>query len=445
MATLNSVGEKRYIFVKGAPEKLLELCRTCAGKGGKEADNIINTAHKFAENGLRVLAMAFKEAPPDVEEITHNDVEGDLVLTGLQGMIDPPRPEAIDAVSGCGRAGIRVVMITGDHPVTAKAIASSIGISCEKDEILTGKELEEMSDEVLFEKVTGISVYARVSPEHKLRVVQQLLRHGEVVAVTGDGVNDAPALKAANIGIAMGITGTDVAKEASDAVLADDNFASIFSAVEEGRIVHDNIRKVVLFLISCGFGEVLAIIASIAMKLPAPYIAAQILWLNLVTNGFQDVPLAFEPGEEGILDRKPRDPRVGIFSGVIIHRTLIMGAVLAAGTIFTFIRALESGAPLEKARTIALTTMVFFQFYQAFNCRSETESVFKMRLFSNPFLFFSLMGAFFAQLAVLYVPAFQYVFRTVPLSFREWGEIGFLTSTVVIAVELDKYVRRKRG
>jgi magnesium-transporting ATPase (P-type) len=257
-------------------------------------------------------------------------------------------------------------------------------------------------------------------------------------------VNDAPALKAAHIGVAMGRGGTDVAKEASDMVIADDNFASIFAAVEEGRVVYDNIKKVTLFLVSCGFGELLAIIATILMGIPIPYIPVQILWLNLVTNGLQDVALAFEPAEKGVLQRPPRSPKESILSSLLLQRTLLMGTVLAGGTIFMFVSSLNSGVTLENARTVALTTMVFFQFYQALNCRSETRSIFRMSPLSNPFLFFSMIAAFFAQLAVIYVPALQWVFRTVPLTVNEWIEIGLITVTIVIAVEIDKRVRKKK-
>jgi len=444
MATLHRHRGGKIIFIKGAPERVFDLCTECmAGEDLKRKD-ILRIANNLAKSDLRVLAMAYKELPHDTEELTHHDVEGKLIFAGLQGMIDPPRPEAIEAVNGCKKAGIRVVMITGDHAVTAKVIGNKLGIGGDEPEALTGKEIEIMSDEELFNKVKEVSVYARVSPQHKLRITQQLLKHGDIVAVTGDGVNDAPALKAAHIGVAMGRTGTDVAREASDMVLADDNFASIFAAVEEGRVVYDNIKKVALFLVSCGLGELLAIIATILMGYPIPYIPAQILWLNLVTNGLQDVALAFEPAEKGILGRPPRSPKEGILSGLVIQRTFLMGIILAAGTLFMFISHLKSGVPLERSRTIALTTMVFFQFYQAFNCRSETQSIFRMSPMGNPFLFFGMVAAFFAHLAVLYVPALQWVFRTVPLTPFEWMEIGMVTVTIIFAVEIDKWIRRKR-
>lgn len=277
MATLHRHGGKKFIFVKGAPERMMDMCAGSAADDSSQKKESLQIAHNFAKEGLRILAFAFKEVPDDMEDLTHHDAESGLIFASLQGMMDPPRLEAIDAVKGCKQAGIRTVMITGDHAVTAVSIAKKLGLGGDDPEVITGRELETMSDKDLFHKVKTVSVYARISPQHKLRITQQLLKHGEVVAVTGDGVNDAPALKAAHIGIAMGRTGTDVAKEASDAVLADDNFASIFAAVEEGRVVYDNIKKVTLFLISCGFGELIAIIATLLMGFPIPYIAAQSL------------------------------------------------------------------------------------------------------------------------------------------------------------------------
>ena len=444
MATLHKHRGKKFIFIKGAPEKLLDMCTECMIGEGVKMKEIHHIANEFAREGLRVIALAYKEMPHDKEDITHDDIREGTTYAGLQGMIDPPRPEALEAIKECKLAGIRTVLITGDHAITAVAIAKKLGIGSDEPEVITGREIEGMNEEELYQKVSDVSVYARVSPHHKLLIVQQLLKHSEVVAVTGDGVNDAPALKTAHIGIAMGRTGTDVAREASDMVLTDDNFATIFAAVEEGRVVYDNIKKVVLFLVSCGLGELLAIIATILMGLPIPYIPAQILWLNLVTNGLQDVALAFEPAEKGIRKRPPRNPGEGILSPLMVQRTLLMGIVLAAGTVFMFVKSIEAGVSLERARTVALTTMVFFQFYQALNCRSETQSVFRMSLLKNPFLFFSMVAAFFAQLAVIYVPALRWVFRTVPLSGNEWIGIAVITVTVLAAVEIDKAIRKKR-
>jgi Ca2+-transporting ATPase len=439
MATLHDHKGKKLIFVKGAPEKLLDMSNMSEDK-----EQITYSINKFAKEGLRLIALAFKEAPDDKEELSYEDIKEGLIYAGLQGMIDPPREESLKAVKGCKDAGIRTIMVTGDYAITASAVAKQLGIGGEAPYVIAGQELETLSDEELFNKVREVSVFARVSPSHKLRIVRQLIHQGEVVAVTGDGVNDAPALKAAHIGIAMGKTGTDVAKESSDMIITDDNFASIFNAVEEGRVVYDNIKKVTLFLVSCGFGELVAIITTILLRLPIPYIPAQILWLNLVTNGLQDVALAFEPAEQDVTKRPPRNPKENILSRLIIQRTLLMGIIMAAGTLFIFITHLKAGVALERARTAALTTMVFFQFYQAFNCRSETRSIFKMRLMTNPFLFFSMIAALFAQIAVIYVPALQWLFRTVPLSIGEWVKIALITSIIIIAVEIDKAIRRKK-
>lgn len=445
MATLHSHGAKKLIFIKGAPEKLLDMCTQCAAADELRTTEILNHAHIFAKEGMRVLAMAYKEVSHDVDEISHYDVEGDLVFAGIQGMMDPPRPEVIDAIQNCKKAGIKVVMITGDHATTALAIAKMIGIIDGDGKVLTGKEIERMSDDELFPKMKDIFVFARVSPEHKLRITQQLIRHGEIVAVTGDGVNDAPALKAAHIGVAMGRSGTDVAKEASDMVIMDDNFASIFNAVKEGRVVFENIRKVTFFLIPTGFAAVFSILMTMLLGIPIPYVPAQLLWINLVTNGLQDVALAFEPGEKGIIRRPPRNPKEGIMSKLMIQRSIIVGLLISFGVVYSFVLALDNGASIEKARTIAVTTMVFFQFFQAWNSRSETVSIFKISPISNPFLFYTMIAAFFAQLAFIYVPAFQWVFRTEPLTAQEWISIIMLSLTVIFVVEIDKMIRRKRA
>lgn len=451
MATLHRHKGEKYIFVKGAPEKIIDMCsKDMYGNEINEIKRkeILHVASNFAKEGLRVLAFAFKEAGHDLEELTCKDVEcpgitSNLIFAGLQGMIDPPRPEVKEAIEVCKKAGIRVVMITGDHAITAKAIAQKLWIVDEKAEVLTGRELEGMTDEELFEKVKTVNVYARVSPQHKLRITQALVKHGEIVAVTGDGVNDAPALKAAHVGVAMGRTGTDVAKESADMIIADDNFASIVSAVKEGRIVFDNIRKVTFFLIPTGVAAILSILGAIIMGLPIPYVPAQLLWINLVTNGLQHVALAFEPGEKGIMERPPRDPKEPIMSRLLWERTVIVGLLISVGVLYNFQLALNEGASVEKARTVAVTTMVFFQFFQAWNSRSELQSIFKISPFTNPLLFFSLIAAFFAQLSVIYVPTLQWIFRTEPITMSEWLQILMVSATVVLVVEIDKWIRRK--
>ncbi len=518
MATLHRNGDRNLIFVKGAPERLLDICSECRFEAWED---VPDAADHFAREGLRVLAMAYKEVPLDKTELTMDDLQTGLIFAGLQGMMDPPREEAVEAVNGCRKAGIRVVMITGDHAVTAEAIAKKLGIEEEEEEVedlvtkpmeamtdeelflvtkeatnalarradldgrpsqsltgrhvqamsdmelfgflkdvlaalvkragpegavrkvLTGRELETMTDVALYHLVQKVSVYARVAPHHKLRIVQQLLRHGEVVAVTGDGVNDAPALKAAHIGVAMGKTGTDVAKEASDMVIADDNFASIYGAVELGRIVFDNIRKVTFFLIPTGIAAIGSILATVMLGLPLPYLPAQLLWINLVTNGLQDVALAFEPGEKDVLDRSPRHPKEGIMSRHLIERTIFVALLISTGVVYEFIHALNQGVSLEKARTIAVTTMVFFQFFQAWNSRSEMQSLFTMNPLGNPFLFFGTIAAFLAHLAAIYSPIMQWIFRMEPIGAMEWLRIGLISLTVVIAIEVDKWLRRR--
>jgi Ca2+-transporting ATPase len=517
MATLHRHGDRHLVFVKGAPEKLLDLCAECRLEAWEDVPRV---ADHFAQEGLRVLGMAYKEISVHQTEITMADLQTGLIFAGLQGMIDPPRPEAIEAVAGCKQAGIRVVMITGDHAVTAEAIATKMGIEAEEvvvedlaakpieamtDEelftvtkevakvlaqhsglngpaassltgkhvqamsdmemfafmkevlaalvkragpegavrkVLTGKEIETMSDATLYPLVQKVSVFARVAPQHKLRIAQQLIKHGEIVAMTGDGVNDAPALKAAHIGVAMGKTGTDVAKEAADMVIADDNFASIYQAVGLGRIVFDNIRKVTFFLIPTGIAAILTILAAMILGLPLLYLPAQLLWINIVTNGLQDVALAFEPGEKDIFHRPPRPPQEGIFNRLLVERTILVALLISAGVIYEFIHSLNQGMSLEKARTIAVTTMVFFQFFQAFNSRSELQSLFRMNPLGNHFLFFGTIAAFIAHLAAIYLPAMQWVFRMEPIGAMEWFRIGLVSVTVIIAVEIDKLVRR---
>jgi Ca2+-transporting ATPase len=450
MATLHSYEGRKLIFVKGAPEKVVDMCVSNVRDEHLEKKEKLHIATNFAKQGLRVIAFAWKEAPDDFEELTCREIEqcdyaSGLVFAGFQAMIDPPRPEVIEAIENCKKAGIRVVMITGDHGVTAKAIAQKLGIAENISEVLTGKELEDLSDSDLFEKVKTVSVFARVSPQHKLRITQQVKKQGHIVAVTGDGVNDAPALKEAHIGIAMGRSGTDVAKEASDMVLTDDNFASIFNAVKQGRIVFDNIRKVTFFLIPTGIAAILSILGTVFMGIPIPYVPAQLLWINLVTNGLQDVALAFEPGEKGVIHRPPRNPREGIMSRLLVERTILVSILISAGVVFNFLDALQEGDSIEKARTVAVTTMVFFQFFQAWNSRSEHESVFKINPFGNLFLFYSLIAALLAHLSVIYIPALQWVFRTEPISIHKWLQIIAVAFTVIIVVEIDKWLRRRKA
>jgi Ca2+-transporting ATPase len=302
-----------------------------------------------------------------------------------------------------------------------------------------------MSDEELRDRAGEISVYARVSPEHKLRVVRALRHRGEVVAVTGDGVNDAPALRAADIGIAMGRSGTDVAREASDMVLTDDNFVSIYAAVEEGRVTFDNLRKVTFFLISSGAAEVLLIIAALFLRWPLPMIAAQILWLNLVTNGIQDVALAFEPGEKGVLDRAPRRRDEGVISPLLWERTIVAGIVMGAGCLAILWWQLDRGATVEHARTVVLTTMVLFQAFHVGNSRSETRSVFAISPFSNRVLLAGVAVALAIHAVALYLPATRFVLQVEPIGWITWLEVAAVAFSIVVAMEIHKAIRRRRA
>ncbi|HBE89182.1 MAG TPA: ATPase [Elusimicrobia bacterium] len=437
MATLHRSGSGSLLFVKGAPEFVSEMC-SLEDARRKE---IMATAEDLASSGMRVL-MTAQKALPGGAELKREDLKS-LDFTGLQGMIDPARPEALEAIGNCRKAGIRPVMITGDHAVTAQAIGRELGIGGDSPRVITGRELSTMSDEALYDAVKDVSIYARVAPEHKLRIVSQLMKRGEIAAVTGDGVNDAPALKAAHIGAAMGITGTDVAKEAADMIVTDDNFASIYNAVVEGRVVFDNIRKAVFFLIPTGLASVLSIFVTMFAGLPLPYTAIQLLWINVVTNSLQDLALAFEPAEPSVYERPPNDPKEGILSRLMVQRTLIVGTVIALGVLYNFKMAIAEGLSVEDCRTVAMTTMVFFQFFQLWNSRSETRSIFRISPLSNPFLAFSMLAALVAQILVIYEPNMQRLFQTTALSEPQWIRIILTASTVILVVELDKFIRSR--
>jgi P-type Ca2+ transporter type 2C len=443
-ATFNTHDGRTLVFVKGAPEQVLEMCTSAAGVPDLDREAVLEEAHAMATDGLRVLAMAFRDlgAAAEGPELAQSDPVG-LTFLGLQGMLDPPREEAREAVHECQRAGIRAMMITGDHAATALAIARELGIAKPDDRAVTGRELDGYDDRELERLVGEAPVYARVSPEHKLRLARALQRGGNVVAVTGDGVNDAPALKQADIGAAMGRSGTDVAKEAADMVITDDNFATIVSAVEEGRVAFDNVRKTTFFLISGNVAAVLAVLASLLGGLPLPFVAVQLLWLNLVTNGIQDIALAFEPGEKNLIDRPPRPRLEGVISPVLWERTAIAALVMAAGTLLMFHLQRANGAGLEEARTVALTTMVIFQALHVGNSRSETLSAFAKSPFSNRFLFLGTVGAVAIQAAALYLPVTQFALDLEPISLTVWIEILAVALSVIVVVELHKLARRR--
>jgi magnesium-transporting ATPase (P-type) len=441
MATLNEGSEGNIIYLKGAPEVVLSHCaRQAAGNGDLELDSdaIRNAASEFGRRGLRVMAMAYK--PFTGSTLPRGNLDKDFVFAGLQGMEDPVRPEAVEAVKAVQEAGIRVLMLTGDHIGTATAIGGQLGLG--GGSAVEGSRIESISDAELDEILATSNVFARVAPEHKLRIVKRLKARGEIVAVTGDGVNDAPALRAAHLGVAMGKGGTDVAREASSMVLQDDNFATIAAAVEEGRIVFANIRKVTFFLLSTGVAMPMVILTALFAGWPLPFLAGQILWINLVTNGLQDIALAFEPGEPGQLKRPPRSADEGIVSRRILERLVGVGVVLAAGTLGIFWWTLRATDDLAYAQSVAMTQMVVFQFFHVFNCRSLDRSILRVPLFSNRFLFVSIVAAVLAHISVLHLPFMQNIFRTQPLSLEMWGTILLIGTLVIIGGELDKWRNR---
>lgn len=448
MASLNKFEEKQILFVKGAPESVIEKCTHQLVNGDQESldkETVLSAAKDMADDGLRVLAMAYRLWDDDTLSEDHDQLEEELIFAGLQGMEDPIRPEVVEAVKTSQEAGIRVIMITGDHIDTAVAIGRDLGLDPEDHGAIDGSTLEKLSDEELDQRLSDINIFARVTPDHKFRIVERLKNFDHIVAVTGDGVNDAPALRAAHIGVSMGKTGTDVAREASDMVLSDNNFATLAAAIEEGRVVFSNVRKVTFFLMSTAVGLMMIILTATVLNWPLPFIAVQIIWMNLVTNGLQDVALAFEPGEPGVIKQKPRPVKEGILSRALIPRLGGVGIVLAIGTIWAFWWEFEQSGNLELARSVAMTQMVVFQLYHALNCRSLDRSIFEIPFFSNKFLFLSLLAALGAQLAVLYLAPLQSIFQTVALSGEHWLVIVAVGSVVVLAGEMDKAMNRWRN
>jgi len=443
-ATLRDGPEGRLLLVKGAPERVAAMCSAQLGAAGLEPVDrraVAAAADAMADEGLRVLGFAFAAARDTDESLQRGD-PGGLVFLGLAGMLDPPRPGTPRALADCRAAGIRVVMVTGDHARTAGAIARRIGLDPGPAGVVEGAMLAELDDEGLLALLREASVFARVGPADKHRIVRVLTGAGEVVAVTGDGVNDAPALKAAHVGAAMGLRGTDVAVEASDIVLADDDFATVGAAVAEGRTAFANLRNATLFLVSSGVGELLAILGSLALRLPLPLLPAQILWLNVVTNGVEDVALAMEPGDDEAFRRPPRDPGEGVLSPVLVERVVVSGVVMAIGTLAIFVSEWgQLDAQLGYARTAALTSLVAFQVYHVGNCRSEYRSIAAKSPFSNRFLLFGAAGSALIHVAALHLPLTQRFLRLEPLEPGTWLRIAAVGLSIVFVVELHKKLR----
>jgi P-type Ca2+ transporter type 2C len=444
MATLHKVkdGAGRLAYVKGAPERLLEFC-TQVLKDGQvvELDDhlrqeTLDRIEQFGSEALRVLGGAYREITEGRERLERSEIEGGLTLAGLWGMIDPPREESVKAVKDAKGAGIRPVMITGDHAVTALAIAKAVGIA-DDGEAVTGKDIDAMEKPALAKAALENGVFARVTPAHKLKIMEALKEAGHVVAMTGDGVNDAPALKGADIGVAMGRSGTEVAKEAADMILTDDNFATIVHAVEEGRVIYNNLRRVVYFLLATNFGEILTLVAALVIGMDLPLTAVMVLWVNLVTDGACTVPLGMEPGHADILKRPPRDPKEFIIDRFVILRMALLTPLMAAGTLALFWYSQKSGG-LSYARTVAFTTMVAFQWFQAFNARAAYRSVFSIGLFTNRWVLMGVGVAVFLQIGVVQSPIGQLLFGTTALSLADWLLIVLVSSSIWVADELFK-------
>ena len=449
MTTLHRTASGTIVaFTKGAPERVIERCTAAVAAGGGrmalDAAARVAEAERMAGEGLRVLAVARRDWTALPGELAPAAVECELAFVGFVGLIDPPRPEAASAVAECRRAGMTAVMITGDHPLTARAIARRLGIvdeGADGDRLIDGRALAGLSDAALAERAAHLRVYARVDPQQKIRIVQALQKRGEFVAMTGDGVNDAPALKSADIGVAMGKGGTDVAREASAMVLLDDNFASIVAAIGEGRRIYENIRKFVRFVLAGNTGEIAVLLVAPLLGLPMPLLPIQILWVNLITDGLPGLALAVEPPEKGLMQRPPRPPGESLFSGGLGQHIVWVGLLIGALSIFAQWWSLSHGSP--NWQTMVFTVLTFAQLFHVMAIRSERESLFSVGLASNlPLLGAVLLGAAL-QLAVVYVPLFNDLLKTRPLAAGELALCVLLPATVFVAVEIEKWLVRR--
>jgi cation-transporting P-type ATPase F len=455
MATLHEVGARRVAYVKGAVEQVVARCTSAVnGDGGDvllDADAVHRAADDLASRGLRVLAFARRQLATDAASIDHDHVAEGLAFLGLQAMIDPPRPGVAAAVRTCQDAGIHVKMITGDHARTAAAIAAAIGLEGAVDEdgrllALTGRELAELSDDELIEHASRTAVFARVAPEQKLRLVRALQAphvHGHVVAMTGDGVNDAPALRQADIGIAMGLAGTEVAKEAADMVLADDDFTSIEAAVEEGRGLYDNLVKFITWTLPTNLGEGLVILVAVLGGLQLPILPVQILWINMTTAVLLGLMLAFEPKELGIMKRPPRDPRAPILTRTLLGRIALVGFLLLVGSFSLFEWELAQGKSEAAARTSAVNVFVFGELFYLFNCRSLEHSMFRLGVFSNRWLLVGVLLMILLQIGFTYLPFMHAAFASAPIGVTEWLWILSVGAIIYTVVGLEKWLRRR--
>jgi len=443
MATLHTDKDQQTAYIKGSPEKILSYSKYIL-KNGKTAvitksdrAQISEAAKNMGEDALRVIAVACRNFPRKIRKLSDKDVQDELTFIGLAGMADPPRPEAKKAVALCKQAGIKVIMITGDNRITAESVARQIDFPPGKT--VTGAELQKMSDEELTSEIGGISVFSRIEPLSKLRIVNALKANGEIVAMTGDGVNDAPALKAADIGVSMGITGTDVAKEASDMVLADDNFASVVAAVDEGRAIFNRLRNVLFYTLNTNLSELVTLIFALIFIGKSPLLAVQILWINLVTDTAGDVPLGMEPKFGDELKQPPRHTSVGLIYPGMFVRIMVMAVLIGLGAFLIF-RWAETRMAIEEARTLAFCAIVAFEWLMAFSARSDEHTIFSLGVFRNRALMFSIALAVLLQIAVVYVPFLQTAFGTVALSLSDWGIVVLAAGGLFALEEIRKTV-----
>ncbi|MDK8463481.1 HAD-IC family P-type ATPase [Marinobacter sp. SS13-12] len=442
---VNRVGDQTVIYAKGSPEKMLAMCnRMATTDGSTEIDKpaLENQFTGLASRGYRIIALAKKTSSPGDHEMA------DMVFLGMVAMIDPLRHEAFDAIEKCRTGGIEVAMVTGDHPATAKSIAVELGL-CDADAtVVTGPMLDEAStrgQEAVDQLIRPARVFARIEPARKAQIVDSFMRDGHFVAVTGDGVNDAPAMRQAHAGIAMGKRGTDVAKETADLIVTDDNFSSIVAGIEQGRVVYNNIRKVIGLLVATGFSAILLFFFCVLAGLPMPMIAVQLLWLNLVANGFQDVALAFEPKEGGELSVKPRSPQEPVFDKHIIQHVLVVGSWMGLVAFLNFQWTLEQGQSIEEARNLTLMLMVLFGNIHALNSRSELRSLFSMPLLSNPFLMLAVPLAQLAHIGAMYTPGLSDVLQIQPISMEEWLQLLAFAMSLLAVEELHKMLIRRQS
>jgi magnesium-transporting ATPase (P-type) len=434
-----------FAYVKGAPERILDMCsfqKTHVSDVSISRDYWLEQIHKMASQGQRVLAIAYKTVDKNYMELNFEDLKSDLSLMGIVGMIDPPREDAIQAVHRCQTAGIQVKMITGDHAITAVAIGKQMSIGDGK-KVLTGQDIENMDEQELRAIVGEVNIFARSSPEHKLRLVKAMQANGQVVAMTGDGVNDAPALKRADVGTAMGLNGTEVAKESAEMVLADDNFSSIAHAVEEGRTVYDNLKKAILFILPTNGGEALTIIAAIMLGRMLPITPVQILWVNMITAVTLALALAFEPAEKDIMQRPPRNSHQPILTGFFIWRITFVSLILVTGTFGLFIWERDHGADIELARTVAVNTLVMFEIFYLFNSRYIKANVLNFNgIFGNPYVLIAVAILIVFQLCFTYLPPMQVLFGTSNIDLLTWMRIVLIASSVLFLVEIEKAIMR---